>query len=434
VRAARAVAHTNIALIKYWGKRPGEPDQNLPAVGSLSLTLERLRSDTTVRAAEQDSFVLDDAADPGAATKVFRHLDRVWRSTHTGARPPCAVTSTNHLPTAAGLASSASGFAALTLAAAGAFGLDLEDRGALSALARRGSGSAARSLWGGFVRQLRGALADGSTARARPLFGAGHWDLRLLIVHTARGKKPVGSTDGMRRSADTSPYYPAWSPPRSPTSRAASRRSRPRPRGARRRHGAQLLQDARLHARHRPAADVLETAPRSPRSRRSGPPVVTASRATSPATPARTSRSCAAPTSPTAWPRASPRSRVCTPSTSSAPAPTPPSNSSHEHVPSHLSLRPPRPVLEDLSRRSSSPVPRTCPIAQLGPEAPAPGRRMPPIHPASRPRARAPLSPPRSPWSEGPALPPRPGRPPCAPVPGSPMTTRRPVSAPGRRS
>ena len=210
MRAARAVAHTNIALIKYWGKRPGEPDQNLPAVGSLSLTLERLRSDTTVRAAEADSFMLDGAADPGAAAKVFRHLDRVWRANNSGARPTCAVTSTNHLPTAAGLASSASGFAALTLAAAGAFGLDLDDRRALSALARRGSGSAARSLWGGFVRQLRGEMLDGSDCRARPLFGPDHWDLRLLIVHTAKGKKPVGSTDGMQRSADTSPYYPAW--------------------------------------------------------------------------------------------------------------------------------------------------------------------------------------------------------------------------------
>ena len=210
MRAARAVAHTNIALIKYWGKRPGEPDQNLPAVGSLSLTLERLRSDTTVRPAERDSFVLDGADDPGAAGKVMRHLDRVWRAAHAGARPSCAVESHNHLPTAAGLASSASGFAALTLAAAAAFGLDLADRAPLSALARRGSGSAARSLWGGFVRQLRGELPDGSDCRARPLFGADHWDLRLLIVHTAKGKKPVGSTDGMQRSADTSPYYPAW--------------------------------------------------------------------------------------------------------------------------------------------------------------------------------------------------------------------------------
>lgn len=221
VRAALAIAHTNIALIKYWGKRPGQPDQNLPAVGSLSLTLERLRSETTVRPAERDSFTLADAdsdattspltstPDPAAA-KVFRHLDRVWSAAHAGPRPPCAVASRNHLPTAAGLASSASGFAALTLAAAAAFHLDLADRGALSALARRGSGSAARSLWGGFVRLDRGQRDDGADCRAHQLFRPDHWDLRLLIVHTARGRKPVGSTDGMQRCADTSPYYPAW--------------------------------------------------------------------------------------------------------------------------------------------------------------------------------------------------------------------------------
>lgn len=209
MRAARAVAHTNIALIKYWGKRPGDPDQNLPAVGSLSLTLERLRSETVVRPGERDSFQLDGHSDPAAAAKVARHLDRVWRSASPAPRPPCAVDSTNHLPTAAGLASSASGFAALTLAAAAAFELDL-DRGALSALARRGSGSAARSLWGGFVRLDRGERADGADCRARPLFPADHWDLRLLVVHTAKGPKPIGSTDGMQRSADTSPYYPAW--------------------------------------------------------------------------------------------------------------------------------------------------------------------------------------------------------------------------------
>ena len=89
MRAARAVAHTNIALIKYWGKRPGDPDQNLPAVGSLSLTLERLRSETTVRPGERDSFQLDGHSDPAAAAKVARHLDRVWRSANPGPRPSC---------------------------------------------------------------------------------------------------------------------------------------------------------------------------------------------------------------------------------------------------------------------------------------------------------------------------------------------------------
>ena len=219
MRPARAVAHTNIALIKYWGKRPSlSPDLNLPAVGSLSLTLDRLRSETTIRPADVDEFTLSSglsaaeagAPDERAAAKVARHLDRVWQVANQGPRPPCTVTSINYLPTAAGLASSASGFAALTVAAATAFGLDTTDRTALSTLARRGSGSAARSLWGGFVRQERGERADGLDCFARPLHPADHWDLRLLIVHTARGKKPVGSTDGMQRSADTSPYYPAW--------------------------------------------------------------------------------------------------------------------------------------------------------------------------------------------------------------------------------
>jgi diphosphomevalonate decarboxylase len=84
------------------------------------------------------------------------------------------------------------------------------DRQRLSALARRGSGSAARSLWGGFVRLDRGMRADGEDCRARPLLPATHWDLQLLIVHTARGPKSLGSTDGMIRSEQTSPYYKAW--------------------------------------------------------------------------------------------------------------------------------------------------------------------------------------------------------------------------------
>src|SRR5690606_55201 len=127
MKSARAVAHTNIALVKYWGKRDSTPpDLNLPAVGSLSLTLDRLRSETLVRPTERDVFTLNEApsADDVAA-KVFRHLDRVWQAAgRSGPRPACAVASRNFLPTAAGLASSASGFAALTLAAAAAFGFE----------------------------------------------------------------------------------------------------------------------------------------------------------------------------------------------------------------------------------------------------------------------------------------------------------------------
>ena len=219
IRSCRATAHSNIALVKYWGKRAGvDAVLNLPAVGSLSMTLGQLRTQTTVGPArgEGDTFELDAEAIVGKpATKVFAHLDLIWRlGAKPGARPPCEVRSINHLPTAAGLASSASGFAALTVAAAGSFTLvetlDAGARTRLSAWARMGSGSAARSLWGGFVRLDAGTQPDGSDCRARPVFPADHWDLRLLVVHTARGAKKVGSTGGMEASRTTSPYYGAW--------------------------------------------------------------------------------------------------------------------------------------------------------------------------------------------------------------------------------
>jgi len=215
IRASRATAHSNIALVKYWGKREGvDPALNLPAVGSLSMTLGALRSVTELhpaRGSAGDRFELDGETITGKpAAKVFEQLDRIWRlAVLDGQRPACEVRSTNHLPTAAGLASSASGFAALTLAAAGSFGVP-DTRSTLSSWARMGSGSAARSLWGGFVRLDAGTAADGHDCVARPLFGPDHWDLRLLVVHTARGAKQVGSTGGMESSRLTSPYYPAW--------------------------------------------------------------------------------------------------------------------------------------------------------------------------------------------------------------------------------
>jgi diphosphomevalonate decarboxylase len=213
MKTARAIAHSNIALVKYWGKRPDvDPELNLPAVGSLSMTLEALWTQTRIEPSSRDRFELDgdDLTEAAAGVKARRHLDRLWRlARHTGSRPPCNVVSTNHLPTAAGLASSASGFAALTLA--GAAALELEaDPSQLSAWARMGSGSAARSIWGGFVRLDRGRAADGSDCVARPLLGAEAWPLRLVVVQTTRGPKPVGSTAGMQRCRETSPYYRPW--------------------------------------------------------------------------------------------------------------------------------------------------------------------------------------------------------------------------------
>ncbi len=207
-RAVTAVAGTNIALVKYWGKR--DVALNLPATGSLSLTLDRLGTRTTVAFddGDRDRLILDGApADDAAAARVSAFLDRVRGRAEIARR--ALVTTDNSVPTAAGLASSASGFAALALAATRAAGLDLPPA-ELSALARVGSGSAARSIFGGFVEMARGERADGSDAIARPLAEGNGWDLRLVAAITAAGSKAIGSTAAMAHTARTSPYHAAW--------------------------------------------------------------------------------------------------------------------------------------------------------------------------------------------------------------------------------
>ncbi len=201
---ATAVAHPNIALVKYWGKR--DLPLNLPAVPSLSVTLDRFRTKTTVTwGSDVDEVLLNGAPTSGAGrAKVLAHLDRL-----DPARPPCRVVSDNNFPTAAGLASSSSGFAALTLAGAAAAGQDL-DKTRLSILARQGSGSASRSLWGGWVAWDRGSAADGSDSHGRPVAPRDHWDLHVVVAVVSRGKKSIGSTEGMERSRLTSAYYTAW--------------------------------------------------------------------------------------------------------------------------------------------------------------------------------------------------------------------------------
>jgi diphosphomevalonate decarboxylase len=122
---------------------------------------------------------------------------------------PAEVATTNTVPTAAGLASSAAGFAALALAASRAAGLQLSPS-ELSALARRGSGSAARSIFGGFVEMAAGTRSDGSDAVAHALADDRGWDVRMCVAVTGTGAKAIGSTAAMDRTAATSPYYAAW--------------------------------------------------------------------------------------------------------------------------------------------------------------------------------------------------------------------------------
>jgi diphosphomevalonate decarboxylase len=206
---AEAQAQPNIALVKYWGKR--DIGLNLPAVGSISITLADLSTRTRVTldpALRADTFLLDGApARPGQTARVCALLDRL--RARAGSRLCARVESANDFPTGAGLASSASGFAALVVAAARAYGLELDPR-ERSVLARLGSGSAARSIFGGYVEMARGTAPDGADACAHALREAAEWPLEVVIAVTSTREKAVGSTEGMARTAETSPYYEAW--------------------------------------------------------------------------------------------------------------------------------------------------------------------------------------------------------------------------------
>jgi diphosphomevalonate decarboxylase len=210
-QAVTARACANIALVKYWGKR--DASLNLPATGSLSLTLAALATQTTVtfdRALAHDELELDGFsarfASPhsGARASEFLDLVRAKAGIDTRAR----VVSRNEFPTASGLASSASGYAALAVAAAKAAGLSLSER-ELSILARQGSGSAARSIFGGFVRMHAGTTSE--DAYAAPVESKLLDRVRMVVAIVGGGTpKAHGSRDAMEHTAATSPFYPAW--------------------------------------------------------------------------------------------------------------------------------------------------------------------------------------------------------------------------------
>jgi len=201
-----ARAGSNIALVKYWGKR--DTALNLPATGSLSMTLDALHTDTRLRFAERgDADRLELNGQPSDPSRVSAFLD-LFRAL-AGIDRCFVVSSSNSFPTSAGLASSASAFAALAVAANELLELDLSPT-QLSGLARQGSGSAARSIFGGFVEMARGEQPDGLDSVASGLFDQAHWPLRLVIAVTSEEAKAVSSTRGMQHTVATSPYYPAW--------------------------------------------------------------------------------------------------------------------------------------------------------------------------------------------------------------------------------
>ena len=207
--ASKAIACANIALIKYWGKR--DTALNLPAVGSISITLDALQTETCLRFREdleQDKLTINNQiASEKQRSRVTKFLDivRVRENINQFAE----VSSINNFPTGAGLASSASAFAALTLAATDALGMMISKK-EQSKLARKGSGSAARSIFGGFVEMLAGQDPAGKDAFAIQLAPASYWDLRVLILITSAEEKSTGSTEAMNLTAMTSPYYENW--------------------------------------------------------------------------------------------------------------------------------------------------------------------------------------------------------------------------------
>ena len=202
---ATARAGSNIAFIKYWGNK--DDGLNLPMNGSISMTLDAAHTTTTVTfdpTLTQDTFTLNgQLADIEAAARVTDHLNHLRRMAAFNLY--ASIRSENSFPTGAGIASSASGFAALTVAAAAAMGLALSNV-ELSRIARLGSGSASRSIDGGFVEWHAG---DSHTASfAEPIAPSDYWDLVDIIAIVSDEHKRYGSSVG-HTLAHSSPFFRA---------------------------------------------------------------------------------------------------------------------------------------------------------------------------------------------------------------------------------
>ena len=204
----KARAYTNIALIKYWGKKNEE--LILPMNNSRSLTLDAFYTETEVIFSDSymvDEFYLDGTLQDEKATKKVSQFLDLFRK-EAGLSLKASVISQNFVPTAAGLASSASGLAALAGACNTALKLGLDDL-SLSRFARRGSGSACRSIFGGFVEWEKGH--DDLSSYAKPVpSDSFEDDLAMVFVLINDQKKEVSSRNGMRRTVETSSFYQGW--------------------------------------------------------------------------------------------------------------------------------------------------------------------------------------------------------------------------------
>jgi len=203
---AEAFAPSNIALCKYWGKR--DKELNLPLTSSLSMSLGELGSRCRLSFCDDSDHVMLNgtplAPDSPFVVRASQYLDLFRRD---DGRHYCIETE-NTIPTAAGFASSASGFASLVLAMDQLHSWGLPES-SLSILARLGSGSACRSFWQGFVEWHSGNQPDGMDCFAHPI--ESDWtELRIGLLVLEAGKKPIGSREAMQRTLETSALYKAW--------------------------------------------------------------------------------------------------------------------------------------------------------------------------------------------------------------------------------
>ena len=208
MKSGKARAHTNIALIKYWGK--ADESYIIPMNNSLSVTLERFYTETQVTfdaSLTEDQLILNgEEVDAKETTKIQKYMDIVRDVAATDLH--AKIESNNFVPTAAGLASSASAYAALAAACNEALQLGLSSKD-LSRLARRGSGSASRSIYGGFAEWEKGH--DDATSYAHAI-DANDWekDLSMIFVVINNQSKKVSSRSGMSLTRETSRFYQYW--------------------------------------------------------------------------------------------------------------------------------------------------------------------------------------------------------------------------------
>lgn len=200
---ATAVAPSNIAFIKYWGKK--DEILRLPENGSISMNLSNLTTTTTVefnKSFKEDEIIINNQKEEIVESRAIKHLDRIREIANINYK--AKVVTNNNFPTGTGLSSSASGFAALTVAGAKAAGLNLSKK-ELSILARQGSGSACRSIPDGFVKWLDGNTSE--TSYAISLFSENYWDIVDVVAVVSKNKKEVSTTEG-QKLAGSSPFFP----------------------------------------------------------------------------------------------------------------------------------------------------------------------------------------------------------------------------------